>query len=173
MSKITYTNKVTLNDYPDIANINKCTAGDLNEIKTVVNENDDNVGDLSNLTTPNTNDIVSAINSIVESGSNANGNYIKYSDGTMICTKVLTITTQCNSAWGSLYESSFLSFGDTAETFTAIPTIFTYASTRSAFIEGLRNTTTNNFGSTWLARPVADQNAEEYTINLVAIGKWK
>ena len=64
MSKITYTNKVTLNDYPDIANINKCTAGDLNEIKTVVNENDDNVGDLTNLNTTNKTNIVSAINEV-------------------------------------------------------------------------------------------------------------
>ena len=64
MSKITYTNKVTLNDYPDIANINKCTAGDLNEIKTVVNENDDNVGVLNNLNTTTKTNIVSAINEV-------------------------------------------------------------------------------------------------------------
>ena len=64
MSKITYTNKVTLNDYPDIANINKCTADDLNEIKTVVNANDDNVGDLSNLNTTTKTNIVSAINEV-------------------------------------------------------------------------------------------------------------
>ena len=64
MSKITYTNKVTLNDYPDIANINKCTAGDLNEIKAVVNENDDNVGDLTNLNTTTKTNIVSAINEV-------------------------------------------------------------------------------------------------------------
>lgn len=49
MSKITYTNKVALNENADIPNINKVTDNDMNEIKTVVNNNDDE------LTTINTN----------------------------------------------------------------------------------------------------------------------
>ena len=42
MAKITYENKVALNVNSDIADVNKCNATDLNEIKNVVNENDDN-----------------------------------------------------------------------------------------------------------------------------------
>lgn len=49
MSKITYTNKVALNENADIPNVNKVTDDDMNEIKTVVNNNDDE------LTTINTN----------------------------------------------------------------------------------------------------------------------
>lgn len=41
MSKITYTNKVALNENADIPNVNKITDSDMNEIKTVVNNNDD------------------------------------------------------------------------------------------------------------------------------------
>ena len=41
MAKITYTNKVALNELPSIADINKVKAGDMNEIKSVVNENAD------------------------------------------------------------------------------------------------------------------------------------
>ena len=37
MAKITYENKVALNENADIANINKVTAGDMNEIKKSVN----------------------------------------------------------------------------------------------------------------------------------------
>lgn len=37
MAKITYTNKVTLNPQPSIADENKVTSGDMNEIKNVVN----------------------------------------------------------------------------------------------------------------------------------------
>lgn len=37
MAKITYEDKVALNENADIANINKVTAGDMNEIKQVVN----------------------------------------------------------------------------------------------------------------------------------------
>lgn len=42
MAKITYENKVALNVNSDIADVNKCNATDLNEIKEVVNTNDDN-----------------------------------------------------------------------------------------------------------------------------------
>lgn len=61
MSKITYDDKVTLNE-TSVAAINKCQASDFNEIKTVVNANDDLVGDLSTLTTTAKDSIVNAIN---------------------------------------------------------------------------------------------------------------
>ena len=38
-----------------------------------------------------------AINSIIESGSNANGNWIKYRDGTMLCTNRYFIPTEGNT----------------------------------------------------------------------------
>ena len=41
MAKITYSNKSTLNPQPSIASKNKVTSDDMNEIKQVVNENDD------------------------------------------------------------------------------------------------------------------------------------
>lgn len=41
MSKITYTNKVAINENAEIPNINKVTDNDMNEIKNVVNSNDD------------------------------------------------------------------------------------------------------------------------------------
>ena len=71
MAKITYENKVALNVNSDIADVNKCNATDLNEIKQVVNENDDNttnisnaIGTLSNLNTASKNNLVSAINEV-------------------------------------------------------------------------------------------------------------
>lgn len=45
LSKITYDNKETLVNQPSIANKNKITSGDMNEIKSVVN---DNVDELKN-----------------------------------------------------------------------------------------------------------------------------
>lgn len=64
MAKITYANKVTLNPQPSIADENKVTDDDMNEIKTVVNNNDNNVGDLSNLATNTKSSIVGAINEL-------------------------------------------------------------------------------------------------------------
>lgn len=54
------------------------------------------------------NDIALNGSSIVESGSNANGNYVKYADGTMICYMNISVTDQAlNNAYGSnLYQGS-------------------------------------------------------------------
>ena len=64
MGKITYTNKVALNENPEIADINKVTDDDMNEIKSVVNTNDDNVGDITTLTTTDKTNVVNAINEL-------------------------------------------------------------------------------------------------------------
>ena len=71
MAKITYTNKVALNENPEIALINKVTDDDLNEIKSVVNTNDDNVGNLTNLTTTTKTNIVAAVNEINSNAASA------------------------------------------------------------------------------------------------------
>lgn len=65
MAKITYENKVALNVNSDVADINKVTASDLNEIKNVVNTNNDNMGLLSNLNTTNKGSIVNSINEVI------------------------------------------------------------------------------------------------------------
>lgn len=65
MSKITYADKVALNINQDVADVNKCNATDLNEIKEVVNNNDDNIGLLSNLNTTDKSSIVNAINEVI------------------------------------------------------------------------------------------------------------
>nr|DAQ91809.1 MAG TPA: hypothetical protein [Caudoviricetes sp.] len=70
MSKITYTDKVALNINQDVADVNKCNATDLNEIKQVVNENDDLVGILENLTTQDKTSIVNAINEVNQNDIN-------------------------------------------------------------------------------------------------------
>ena len=51
---------------------------------------------------------------VQESGSNSNGNYIKFSDGTMICTLDIKVTDQ---AIGSKYGNSALYYGNRTWTF--------------------------------------------------------
>lgn len=62
---ISYQDKVALNQNSDIADINKCNASDLNEIKYVVNNIANNIGDLTNLETEEKDSIVNSINNIV------------------------------------------------------------------------------------------------------------
>lgn len=63
MAKITYEDKVFLNKNSQIADKNKVNDSDLNEIKEVVNQNDENVGNLSDLNTNDKSSLVRAISS--------------------------------------------------------------------------------------------------------------
>lgn len=59
--KLTYANKVAINENPEIPDINKITDSDMNEIKNVVNNNDDELTtintNLTNATTYSTDEI--------------------------------------------------------------------------------------------------------------------
>ena len=114
------------------------------------------------------------VDGVVESGSNTNGTYIKYADGTMICTKQIVTETRISRAFGNLYETtSTTQFGNYAVPFIATPIVFGYCVGRTAILEGIQGTTETNWGGTWLMRPNADTADQTYTINLLAIGKWK
>lgn len=67
MAKITYANKVALNENANVDPINKVRDIDMNEIKQVVNQNDDNMGNLSSLETTIKTSIVNAINEVLSS----------------------------------------------------------------------------------------------------------
>lgn len=55
----------------------------------------------------NPTELLNVIGSEIESGSNENGNWVKYSDGTMICWNYMQVTDQAiDNAYGSLYQGS-------------------------------------------------------------------
>jgi len=54
-------------------------------------------------------------------GSNANGEYVKFADGTMICTKTLTAQGPINTASGSIFVSAGIDLGALPATFAAVP----------------------------------------------------
>ncbi|MEE3417886.1 MAG: hypothetical protein VZQ62_00935 [Methanosphaera sp.] len=64
MAQITYADKTTMNSNSSIPAINKCQASDMNEIKSVVNNNYNEVGDITTLTTTDKSSIVNAINEV-------------------------------------------------------------------------------------------------------------
>lgn len=102
MAKITYINKETIIPQPSVAEKNKVTSDDMNEIKQVVNTNDDNMGDLSNLNTTDKSNLVGAINEVKDkeaySSSEIKTNKI-WIDNKPIYRKVLTLNiTQSSQA---------------------------------------------------------------------------
>lgn len=68
MAKITYENKETLNAQPSIADKNKVSSNDMNEIKTVVNNNDDTLNAQGTL-------ITNITGTILWTNSNPTGNF--------------------------------------------------------------------------------------------------
>ena len=75
MAQITYADKSTMNENSSIPATNKCQASDMNEIKSVVNGNYNEVGNITNLTTTNKTNIVDAVNE-VNSNVALSSNYI-------------------------------------------------------------------------------------------------
>lgn len=98
MAKIQFEDKVALNENSNIPDVNKCKATDMNEIKSVVNGNDDLVGNLRTLNTTDKSSIVGAINEVYQSNVYSTDETVvgKWIDGKPIYRKVI------NSICGNL-----------------------------------------------------------------------
>ena len=110
---------------------------------------------------------------IEESSSNDNGSWIKYSDGTMICTKKVKGTIDITKTWYTLYTGS-LNLGSSPQTFITTPVVNYSMIGEYAFLGGSLSAkpTIDNLGSIMLIRPSSQSNTS-YEIDIVAIGRWK
>lgn len=142
-------------------------------------EKNNSIGNLSNLNTTDKDTLVNAVNeintklgNIIESGSNENGNYIKYTDGTMICYNTVSYeNVPITSTWGVFYESTLLSLGDYAKPFTSAPTLV-LTSYFPNFIEKYGNDSETSPGGFYACKPKS-ASGENVKVSYLAIGKWK
>ena len=114
-------------------------------------------------------------------GTNANGTYRKYPDGTLICTKRVNfgnIQPSDWTAWGAWYEStSKYDAGDWPVAFTQVPTL-SATQIQSGTNEGVAvaelwmDRTTSKIGKTYFYRPTAGY-IYSVTYDFVGIGRWK
>lgn len=110
---------------------------------------------------------------IVESGSNDNGSYIKYSDGTMICRNKKTFNIAANIAYGALFRTEGLDFPNFPVAFKDVPDISCFCiGINTILLANWSASTKEKIGSLIGIRPVST-NAQDYIINYTAIGKWK
>lgn len=118
------------------------------------------------------------INGIVESGSNANGNWTKWADGTMIIDKVVLGTANITNAWGSLFVSAEINLGDFPVSFIEKPTIIVFPQNQTgtqymlAGQGGSGYGTESNAGNVALVRPNS-RTGVAYRLEVIAKGKWK
>ena len=119
------------------------------------------------------------VNGIVESGSNENGNWIKYNDGTMICTQRFEKTINIQTTWGSWYYGYVTCKNYPIAFVGDLPTVSctVYPKTSSWCFGQLvyssdGSQTLSNPGSVMCIRPTSQANVD-VTVQIIAIGKWK
>ncbi len=118
-------------------------------------------------------DTLVGLGGVIESGSNASGNYIKFADGTLLCTYNATVTDQAiTDAWGSMFT------GTRTWSYPA-----SFISSPSVIASIFRWGTGASFGSCWSnseaaatmrVYDISTRAIGEFTIlGFVAIGRWK
>ena len=117
---------------------------------------------------------------ICDMGSNANGTYIKWANGLMVCFNTQTFTNvQCTTQWGNTYCNS----GD-RRLFNHFPKSFKEKPTILKSLNGgsgngwLITDTYNGAGSVdnaggWFVARATSLSNMEVIASYVAIGKWK
>lgn len=112
-------------------------------------------------------------NPVVESGTNSNGRWTKWMDGTMICYKHINFgNVDIATAWGSFYETaSDYNCGNYPQAFVETPCI-SIMPINTFFVEKSKNTTSTSWGSFWACRP-AKYESFSLVVDCIAIGRWK
>jgi len=107
--------------------------------------------------------------SIIETGSNANGTFIKFADGTMICRGLLSVTSAISTGSGSIfYGTTSFSF---STAFSSTPTC-TVTGIRSAATIWVTAYSTNTTGTNvYLFSPVSLASGAA-DVQYIAIGRW-
>ena len=110
---------------------------------------------------------------IVESGSNDNGSWIKYSDGRLITMHKVTRTLARTSTWGNMYESTTQAdLGNYPMAFKDIPFVYVTLHEVNALLEAVQFSSANNAGKVYILAPTLSESAD-YTFQVLAIGRWK
>lgn len=110
--------------------------------------------------------------SIIEYGSNANGSYLKFADGTMICAKIHSFPENSNNNAGTVinYPATFASV---TTVLGSSATILSSSADSSIVVEAQANTSTSMKAKALQhsAATVSDPTIE-VSASLVAIGRW-
>ena len=125
-----------------------------------------------------TEEFVTNLVGIVESGSNANGSWTKWADGTMIINKTVLGTANITNAWGSLYISNDINLGDFPVAFIEKPTVVVSPQTQTGTQYMLTGQGTSGYGTETNAGNVAlvrpnSRTGVDYRLEVMAKGKWK
>jgi hypothetical protein len=111
---------------------------------------------------------------IVETGSNVNGTYIRWADGTQICHRRYGVGLTIASAIGNMYYSGGISAVAFPVGFAAVPTVeATLEDTGGvSWVATGGAATVNATPVLYIVSPQSSASARTYIINLLSIGRW-
>ncbi|WP_236188117.1 hypothetical protein [Pseudomonas paraglycinae] len=111
---------------------------------------------------------------IIERGANANGEYTKYADGTLICWKAITTNSTGTYAAGALFGSDAYGPGAFPSAYVSVPMVAAGATrgvNSDCVLASAFNPPTLNSWGAWRAMAISNA-AVAAQINLIAIGRW-
>lgn len=111
---------------------------------------------------------------LFEYGSNANGKYIRFADGTQICWKTLTGLGPVNNTYGSAFGSASIGLGTLPASFAAAPARALApwnAIASRCHVEPYSQATTTDGGGCYLVRMISSAQTD-YAIDAIFIGRW-
>lgn len=117
------------------------------------------------------------LDTIVESGSNSNGEYTKYTDGTMICTKrVIKQNVKLTNSWYSLFNNendTRIDLGNYAATFIEEPVVnITYMGGNGCWLINNNGHSASSPGKVQLCT-VSSRTIGTCILDITAKGRWK
>lgn len=117
------------------------------------------------------------LDTIVESGSNSNGEYTKYSDGTMICTKrFIKQNVRLTNSWYSLFTNendTSIDLGSYAATFIEEPVVnITYMGGNGCWLINNSGHSASSPGKVQLCT-VSSRTIGTCILDITAKGRWK
>lgn len=137
---------------------------------TFVNENAPYVS-AENLNQMQTN-VENAINEIIETGSNSNGRWIKWADGTMIVTQLYERTYESRIVTGSLYWGAIEDILDYPVSFTELHSVSITAKDNN-LVSTMPYGSATNKPAMIIYLYSAGELSGTLPINVIAIGRWK
>lgn len=115
-------------------------------------------------------DLIDNIGSEIESGSNENGSYIKFADGTLICCKNYASTPTSLKLWGGSIYYTDIQMGVWALNFKILKNV-QVSNITAQYWCNVYDASETSAGKVRLIRP--DNSTVESNIHLFAIGRWK
>lgn len=112
-------------------------------------------------------------NNSFESGSNANGSYIKYEDGTMICYGLMPVTMALNIPTGSGFYGASSPNKYYAQTFIETPRVFIDNNNANWALVLYIEKDKEKIIRINLASFTAYDGEATFNIDYIAIGRWK